>query len=206
MTPYPPAKRIVDVFLSGILLGILSPLMIVIGVLALVLQGRPVLFVQVRPGLHERAFKLLKFRTMARHKLARVGQSEEEKPTRFGKILRALSLDELPQLVNIVRGEMSFVGPRPLLMEYLPLYSNHQKRRHSVRPGLTGLAQINGRNQVSWERKLALDVIYAENQSLAMDVRIVLKTFGLVLTRQGVSADGSEIMPRFRGNDMSDAE
>jgi len=206
MTPYPPLKRIVDVSLSGVLLVILSPLMAVIGVLALVLQGRPVLFVQVRPGLHERAFKLLKFRTMARHKLARGSQSEEKKTTRFGKILRALSLDELPQLINIVRGEMSFVGPRPLLMEYLPLYSNHQKKRHNVRPGLTGLAQVEGRNQVPWERRLALDVVYADNQSLAMDVRIVLKSFGLVLTRKGVRANGSEIMPRFRGSEMSDAE
>ena len=204
--PYPPLKRITDVCLSGILLVILSPLMIVIGVLALVLQGRPVLFVQVRPGLHERAFKLLKFRTMASNKLARVSQSEEKQTTRFGKILRALSLDELPQLINILLGEMSFVGPRPLLMEYLPLYSNHQKRRHNVRPGLTGLAQINGRNKVPWERRLALDVVYADNQSLAMDIRILLKTFGLVLTRQGVRANGSEIMSRFRGNDMSDAE
>ena len=204
--PYPPVKRVLDFSLALVLLVILLPPMIVIGGLALVLQGRPVLFVQVRPGLHERAFKLLKFRTMASNKLARVSQSEEKQTTRFGKILRALSLDELPQLINILLGEMSFVGPRPLLMEYLPLYSNHQKRRHNVRPGLTGLAQINGRNQVPWERRLALDVIYADNQSLAMDVRIVLKTFGLVLTRQGVRANGSEIMSRFRGNDMSDAE
>ena len=204
--PYSPLKRVLDFSLSGILLVILSPLMIVIGLLALVLQGRPVLFVQVRPGLHERAFKLLKFRTMAPNKHARVSQSEEKQTTRFGKILRVLSLDELPQLINILLGEMSFVGPRPLLMEYLPLYSNHQKRRHNVRPGLTGLAQINGRNRVTWERRLALDVVYTDNQSLAMDVRIVLKTFGLVLTRQGVRANGSEIMSRFRGNDMSDAE
>ena len=204
--PYSPLKRVLDFSLSGILLVILSPLMIVIGLLALVLQGRPVLFVQVRPGLHERPFKLLKFRTMASSKLARVSQLEEKQTTRFGKILRVLSLDELPQLINILLGEMSFVGPRPLLMEYLPLYSNHQKRRHNVRPGLTGFAQIDGRNQVPWERRLALDVVYADNHSLAMDVRIVLKTFGLVLTRQGVGANGSEIMSRFRGNDMSDAE
>ena len=204
--PYYPFKRIVDFFLSGILLLILSPLMIAVGVLALVLQGRPVLFVQVRPGLHERAFKLLKFRTMASNNLARVSQSEEKQTTRFGKILRALSLDELPQLINILLGEMSFVGPRPLLMEYLPLYSNHQKRRQNARPGLTGLAQINGRNQVPWERRLALDVVYADNQSLAMDVRIVLKTFGLVLTRKGVRANDSEIMPRFRGTEVSDVE
>ena len=180
--------------------------MIVIGLLVLVLQGRPVLFVQVRPGLHEQAFKLLKFRTMASNKIARVSQLEEKQTTRFGKILRALSLDELPQLINILRGEMSFVGPRPLLMEYLPLYSSYQKRRHNVRPGLTGLAQVEGRNQVPWERRLALDVVYADNQSLAMDIRIVLKSFGLVLTRKGVRANGSEIMPRFKGNEMSDEE
>ena len=203
---YPSFKRIVDFSLSGIVLLILSPLIVVIGLLALVLQGRPVLFVQVRPGLHERPFRLLKFRTMARNNISSVRKSEEKHTTRFGKILRALSLDELPQLINILLGEMSFVGPRPLLMEYLPLYSNHQKRRHNVRPGLTGLAQINGRNQVPWERRLALDVVYADNYSLAMDVRIVLKTFGLVLTRQGVRPNGSEIMSHFRGNDMSDAQ
>jgi len=204
--PYPPLKRIVDFSLSGILLVVLSPLMIIIGLLALILQGRPVLFVQVRPGLHERPFRLLKFRTMVSTKRVVAGQSTEKHTTRFGRILRALSLDELPQLINILLGEMSFVGPRPLLMEYLPLYSNKQKRRHNVRPGLTGLAQIDGRNQVPWERRLALDVVYADNQSLAMDLRIVLKTFGLVLTREGVRANGSEIMPRFRGTEMSDAE
>ena len=204
--PYPPFKRIVDFCLSGILLVILSPLMIVIGLLALVLQGRPVLFVQVRPGLHERAFKLLKFRTMAPNKHARVSQSEEKQTTRFGRSLRALSLDELPQLINILLGEMSFVGPRPLLMEYLPLYSKHQRRRHNVRPGLTGLAQVEGRNQVPWERRLALDVVYADNQSLFMDTGIVLKSVVVVLTRKGVRANGSEIMPRFRGTEMSDAE
>ena len=203
---YAPFKKIMDFSMSSILLVIFSPLMIIIGLLALVLQGRPVLFVQVRPGLHERPFRLLKFRTMAPIDSASFGKSEEEQTTRFGKILRALSLDELPQLINIVRGEMSFVGPRPLLMEYLPLYSNHQKRRHRVLPGLTGLAQINGRNQVPWERRLALDVVYADNQSLAMDFRIALKSIGLVITRQGVRANGSEIMSRFRGNDMSDAE
>ena len=203
--PYPPFKRIVDFSLSGILLVVLSPLMMVIGLLALVIQGRPVLFVQVRPGLHERPFRLLKFRTMARNKSARVIQSEE-KTTRFGRILRSLSFDELPQLINIFLGQMSFVGPRPLLMEYLPLYSNHQKKRHNVRPGLTGLAQVEGRNQVPWERRLALDVVYADHQSLAIDSRIFLKSLGLVITRQGVRATRSEIMPHFRGNKMSDAE
>ena len=204
--PYPPLKRLLDAALSGILLVILLPLMIIIGVLALVLHGRPVLFVQVRPGLHERPFRLLKFRTMARDNLGSGSHSEEKQTTRLGKILRSLSLDELPQLFNILLGEMSFVGPRPLLMEYLPFYSNHQKRRHNVRPGLTGLAQVEGRNQVPWERRLALDVVYATNQSLAMDIRIVLNSFVVVLTRKGVSANGSEIMPRFRGTQMSDSE
>ena len=206
MMPYPTFKKIVDFSLSAILLLTLSPLMIVVGLLALVLQGRPVLFVQVRPGLAARPFRLLKFRTMASTKRVVAGQSSKNQTTRFGKILRVLSLDELPQLINIVRGEMSFVGPRPLLMEYLPLYSNHQKRRHNVRPGLTGLAQVEGRNQVPWERRLALDVVYVDNQSLLMDIGIIARSVVLVLTRRGVRANGSEIMPPFRGNGMSDAE
>ena len=203
---YPPLKRIADFLLSGILLVILSPLMIVIGVLALVLQGRPVLFVQVRPGLHERPFRLLKFRTMAGNNPPVAGELEEKCTTRFGEILRVLSLDELPQLINILLGDMSFVGPRPLLMEYLPLYSNDQKKRHNVRPGLTGLAQVAGRNHVPWVRRLALDVVYVENQSLVMDTEIILKSVVLVLTRQGVRAKGSDSMPRFKGDEMSDAE
>lgn len=204
--PYPPVKRVLDFSLALVLLVILLPLMIVIGVLSLGFHGRPVLFVQVRPGLHERPFRLLKFRTMARNNIASVSQSEEKETTRFGRILRVLSLDELPQLINILLGEMSFVGPRPLLMEYLPLYSNHQRRRHNVRPGLTGLAQVEGRNQVPWKRRLALDVLYADRQSLFMDIGIILRSVILVLTRKGVSANGSEIMPRFMGNELSDAE
>ena len=204
--PYPPVKRVLDFSLALVLLANLLPLIIVISLLALVFQGRPVFFLQVRPGLHERPFRLLKFRTMVSTRPDVAGQSTEKHTTRFGRILRALSLDELPQLINILRGQMSFVGPRPLLMDYLPLYSNHQKRRHNVRPGLTGLAQVKGRNQVPWERRLALDVVYADNLSLAIDVRIVLKSFFLVLARQGVRANGVEIMPRFRGNEMSDAE
>ena len=206
MTFHPPLKRALDFSLALVLLVTLSPLMTVIGLLALVLQGRPILFVQVRPGLHEQPFRVLKFRTMARKNLGISGESTGNHTTRFGKILRVLSLDELPQLINILRGEMSFVGPRPLLMEYLSLYSDRQKRRHDVRPGLTGLAQVEGRNQVPWERRLALDVFYADNQSLPLDFRIVLKTFGLVLTRKGVRANDSEIMPRFRGTEVSDVE
>ena len=203
---YPPLKRGLDFSFSMVLLVIFLPLMVVVGLLALVLQGRPILFVQVRPGLHERPFRLVKFRTMSHGNQALDSASREKYTTRFGKILRSLSIDELPQLVNILRGDMSFVGPRPLLMEYLPLYSREQKRRHNVRPGLTGLAQIEGRNQVPWERRLALDVVYADNHSLAMDIGIVLRSVGLVLTRQGVEAEGSGMMPPFRGNGFSGAE
>ncbi len=203
---YPPLKRGLDFSFSMVLLVIFLPLMVVVALLALVLQGRPIFFLQVRPGLHERPFRLVKFRTMSHGNQALDGASGEKYTTRFGKILRSLSIDELPQLVNILRGDMSFVGPRPLLMEYLLLYSREQKRRHNVRPGLTGLAQIEGRNQVRWERRLALDVVYADNHSLAMDVGIVLKSVGLVLTRRGVEAEGSEMMPPFRGNGFSEAE
>ncbi len=203
---YPPMKRGLDFFFSMVLLLIFLPLMVVVGLLALVLQGRPIFFVQVRPGLCERPFRLVKFRTMSHGNQALDGGLGEKYTTRFGKILRSLSIDELPQLVNILRGDMSFVGPRPLLVEYLPLYSRQQKRRHNVRPGLTGLAQIEGRNQVSWERRLALDVVYTDNQSLALDTGIVLRSVGLVLTRQGVEAEGAEMMPPFRGNGFSEAE
>lgn len=203
---YRPLKRGLDICLSAVLLVVFLPLMIVVGLLALVLQGRPILFVQVRPGLHEQPFKLVKFRTMSHGKRALDGALREKYITRFGKILRSLSIDELPQLVNIFRGNMSFVGPRPLLMEYLPLYSVEQKKRHDVRPGLTGLAQIYGRNHVPWERRLALDVVYAQNNSLSMDIGILLKSVGLVLTREGVEAEGSEIMQPFRGNEFSEAE
>lgn len=203
---YPPLKRGLDFCFSVVLLVVFLPLMIVVGLLALVLQGRPIFFVQVRPGLHEQPFRLVKFRTMSHGNQALDGALREKYTTRFGKILRSLSIDELPQLVNILRGNMSFVGPRPLLMEYLPLYSSEQKRRHNVRPGLTGLAQIDGRNQVPWERRLTLDVVYADNHSLAMDIAIVLKSVGLVLTRQGVEAEGSEMMQPFRGNGFSEAE
>ncbi len=203
---YPPLKRGLDFCLSVVLLVVFLPLVILVGMLALVVQGRPILFVQVRPGLHAQPFRLVKFRTMSHGNEVLDGASGEKYTTRFGKILRSLSIDELPQLVNILRGDMSFVGPRPLLMEYLPLYSREQKRRHNVRPGLTGLAQIEGRNQVPWERRLALDVVYADNHSLAMDIGIVLRSVGLVLTRQGVEAAGSETMPRFTGNGFPGAE
>ena len=197
---YPQIKRILDLASSLILLAILWPLMGLIGILALVVQGRPILFVQVRPGLHARPFKLLKFRTMAPLVEQLKGESSIKTPTSFGRVLRSLSLDELPQLINIARGDMSFVGPRPLLVEYLPLYSKEQRRRHLVRPGLTGLAQIEGRNDVPWGLRFDLDVDYVTRQTFLLDLRILFKSIFLVLGQRGVTAEGSETMPKFSGN------
>ena len=197
---YPQIKRILDLASSLILLAIVWPLLVFIGILALVVQGRPIFFVQIRPGLHGRPFKLVKFRTMAPHVKEASGRSSINTTTRFGRVLRSLSLDELPQLVNIVRGDMSFVGPRPLLVEYLHLYSKQQERRHLVRPGLTGLAQVEGRNQISWERRLHLDVDYVTQQSFLLDLRIMFKSIVVVLGQRGVSAEGAETMPKFTGN------
>lgn len=197
---YPEIKRILDLASSLILLAILWPLLVFIGILALISQGRPILFVQVRPGLHARPFKLLKFRTMAPLAEEPSGGASINATTSFGRVLRSLSLDELPQLVNIVRGDMSFVGPRPLLVEYLPLYSKQQQRRHLVRPGLTGLAQVEGRNQISWDRRLDLDIDYASQQSFMLDLRIIVKSIVVVLSQRGISAEGSDTMPKFSGN------
>ena len=156
--------------------------------------GSPVLFRQTRPGLHGEPFELLKFRTM------RTGAGADvERLTRFGRLLRSTSLDELPELWNVVRGDMSIVGPRPLLMEYLALYSPRQARRHEVLPGLTGLAQVEGRNLVGWDERLELDVRYVETRSLALDLRIIGRTIGLVLRREGISGEGEATMAPFRG-------
>jgi lipopolysaccharide/colanic/teichoic acid biosynthesis glycosyltransferase len=169
--------------------------------LALVIRlklGSPVLFAQVRPGLHGRPFTMIKFRTMSDARDAR-GEllPDADRLTRFGRLLRATSLDELPELWNVVAGDMSLVGPRPLLMEYLPHYSPDQARRHAVRPGITGWAQVNGRNAISWEEKFALDVWYVDNHSLLLDMRILWRTLVSVLRRHGISADGEATMPKF---------
>lgn len=200
---YRPMKRSLDLALSGVLLLILLPLIAVVAILALIFQGRPIFFVQVRPGLHGRLFRLVKFRTMVQRASLDGTKQDQHLITRFGRILRSLSIDELPQLWNILRGDMSFVGPRPLLTDYLDLYSEVQKRRHNVRPGLTGLAQVDGRNLVPWERRLALDVVYADKYSLAMDIMILVKTVGLIMTRRGVQAEGSKLMPKFQGSGLS---
>lgn len=195
---YPTVKRMVDFLLSGFLLVALSPLLLTLAALCRVLIGSPVLFRQQRPGLLGQPFTLFKFRTMAER---RDGYGallpDEQRMTRFGTFLRSTSLDELPELVNILKGEMSFVGPRPLLMEYLTEYSPEQNRRHEVRPGLTGLAQVSGRNEASWDQRFEHDLYYVENFSPVVDFRIVLKTVGAVLARKDVSQSGHATMPKF---------
>ena len=185
--------------LAAALLLSLSPLLLVTALLVRLKLGRPVLFRQERPGLNARPFHLLKFRTMLDVR-ADNPLSDAERLTPFGAWLRSTSLDELPELWNILRGEMSFVGPRPLLMQYLPLYSAMQARRHLVRPGLTGLAQVNGRNTVSWPERLALDVVYVETASFPVDLAILMKTASVVIRRSGVNEDGQATMSPFKGD------
>lgn len=194
-------KRAFDFIVALISLAVLSPVMLVIAVLLRASVGSPVFFRQQRPGLRSVPFRLVKFRTM-RDSLGVDGQplSDAERLTRLGKFLRATSLDELPELWNVLRGEMSLVGPRPLLMEYLPLYTSIQARRHDVRPGITGSAQISGRNTISWEDKFALDVWYVDNSSFWLDLRILALTFVRVLRREGISQDGHATVRPFRGS------
>lgn len=193
-------KRLLDIVLSlgGII--VLSPVMLVTAFLVRVKLGSPVIFKQKRPGKNERIFKIYKFRSMtdARNKDGN-HLSDEVRLTEFGKKLRATSLDELPELINILKGDMSVVGPRPLLVEYLPLYSKNQKLRHNVRPGLTGLAQVNGRNAVSWEEKFKWDVKYVKNVSFRQDVNVLFETVKVVLNRDGIQSEGSVTMERFEG-------
>jgi lipopolysaccharide/colanic/teichoic acid biosynthesis glycosyltransferase len=193
-------KRLFDIFFSATALILLSPLLACLALLVAIGLGRPVLFCQTRPGLEGAPFTLVKFRSM-RNVVGPSGKplADDERLTRLGRMLRASSLDELPELWNVLKGDMSLVGPRPLLMEYLPLYSSEQARRHEVRPGLTGWAQVNGRNAIGWAEKLALDVWYVDNQSLALDLKILWRTFGMVVSRVGIAADGEATMPPFRG-------
>jgi sugar transferase EpsL len=193
-------KRFLDAILAGIALILLSPVLVALAVLVRVKLGSPVLFRQQRPGLRGRPFTLLKFRSMSS---ARDSQGEPlpdaERLGSFGRRLRSSSLDELPELWNILRGDMSLVGPRPLLMEYLERYSPEQARRHDVRPGLTGLAQASGRNNLSWSEKFSLDVWYVDHLSLRLDAAILWWTFTSVVRRDGISADGEATMPPFEG-------
>ena len=195
-------KRILDFILSLIALIILSPILLVIAILVRIKLGSPVIFKQERPGLNEKIFTLYKFRTMT-DKKDKEGNllPDSERLTRFGKMLRSPSLDELPELINILKGDMSIVGPRPLLVEYLELYNEEQKHRHDVRPGLTGLAQVSGRNSLTWEEKFKEDIQYIENISLIGDIKIILKTVIKVFKREGISQEGNETIERFKGSE-----
>jgi sugar transferase EpsL len=194
-------KRALDLVLVVGTLPVWLPLFALTALLVRASIGSPVFFRQGRPGRHGRRFELIKFRTMTDARGAD-GQllPDAERLTRVGRLLRSTSLDELPELLNVLRGEMSVVGPRPLLEQYLPLYSSRQRRRHEVRPGLTGLAQATGRNRLSWPERLELDVRYVEGCNLALDVSILLRTIRIVLTRHGVSAPGEATMSLFRGD------
>lgn len=198
-------KRLLDVFVAGAALIFLSPVIAVVALLVRLKLGSPVLFKQERPGLRGEPFTLVKFRTMldARDPDGKP-RPDGERLTRFGRWLRSSSVDELPELWNVLKGEMSLVGPRPLLMHYLPLYSPEEARRHDVRPGITGWAQINGRNAISWEEKFALDVWYVDNWSLAFDAKILLASFVSVFSRHGISAEGAATMPEFTGSARRD--
>lgn len=194
------AKRLMDAMLSALALLCLVPVMTAIAVVTWATLGRPVLFRQTRPGLGARPFRMTKFRTMRRTVDANGNPLPDHlRMTPFGRVLRSTSLDELPGLWHVLTGEMSLVGPRPLLMDYLPLYSHEQARRHTVRPGLTGWAQVNGRNAVVWEERLALDVWYVDNRSLWLDLRILAMTLVKVALRDGIAAEGEATMPRFTG-------
>jgi lipopolysaccharide/colanic/teichoic acid biosynthesis glycosyltransferase len=194
-------KRVFDVVLACLGLLLLSFPLLLLAWLVLQKLGSPLLFTQVRPGLHGKPFRMVKFRTMTDERDASGALlPDAQRLTPFGRFLRASSLDELPELWNVLRGEMSLVGPRPLLMEYLPLYSPEQARRQEVRPGITGWAQVNGRNAISWADKFALDVWYVDHRSLWLDVQILWRTVRKVLVRDGISAAGEATMPRFEGD------
>jgi len=195
-------KRSFDIFCSALALLLFWPVLLILYVLVRVNLGSPALFRQQRPGLHGRPFMMVKFRTML-DALDADGNPlpDNVRLTRFGRLLRSTSLDELPELWNVLKGDMSLVGPRPLLMEYLPLYSAEQSRRHAVRPGITGWAQINGRNALSWKQKFDLDTWYVDNQSFWLDFRILLLTVRKVFIREGISADGVVTISKFTGRD-----
>jgi sugar transferase EpsL len=192
-------KRLLDILIAAAAFVVLSPLMVLAALAVLCTMGAPVLFRQQRPGLQGRPFVILKFRTM-RHPAGPSACSYADRLSVTGKVLRATSLDELPQLINVLKGEMSLVGPRPLLMQYMSRYNATQARRHEVRPGITGWAQINGRNAVSWNERLAMDVWYVEHQSLVLDLQILKRTIKSVIRRRGVNAPGEATMREFLGS------
>ncbi|WP_322107535.1 sugar transferase [Staphylococcus simulans] len=193
-------KRMIDIVTSGSILLLSAPVLFGTSIAIAKSMGRPVLFKQKRPGLYEKPFDIYKFRTMTDERNEQ-GEllPDEKRMTKVGTFIRKSSIDELPQLINVLKGELSLVGPRPLLMEYLPLYSDEQKKRHLVKPGITGWAQVNGRNAISWEAKFKLDVWYVENQSLKLDMYILYKTFINVLYRKDINARDHVTMEKFRG-------
>lgn len=193
-------KRILDIIISLVAIIVLFPLLFIVSIFVYFKLGTPVFFVQERPGLNEQIFKMIKFRSM-RNSTDKNGNllSDAERLTKFGKILRSTSLDELPELINVLKGDMSIVGPRPLLVEYLPLYSEGERKRHTVRPGITGWAQINGRNLISWSKKFELDEWYVENQSLILDIKIIFMTIVKVFMKSGVNQDDNVTMDKFTG-------
>jgi sugar transferase EpsL len=196
-------KRVLDLVVVVLTTPFWLPLLITVGMVVRIKLGSPVLFRQKRPGLHEKVFELLKFRTM----LAAIGPDgqplpDAERLTPFGRKLRALSLDELPEVINVLRGEMSLVGPRPLLVQYLGRYTAEQARRHQVLPGITGLAQVNGRNALTWEEKFKWDVWYVENRSFWLDLKILTRTLVVVISRRGVNGEGEATMSEFRNGSV----
>ena len=194
-------KRVIDMILSGLALIILSPLLVIISLVILIKMGMPILFKQMRPGLNGKPFFMYKLRTMTNEKDEKGNPlPDEQRLTRLGRFLRSTSLDELPELFNVLKGDMSLVGPRPLLMQYLERYTPEQARRHEVKPGITGWAQINGRNAITWEEKFVLDVWYVDNWSLWLDMKILAMTLVKVFRREGISAEGEATMPEFMGN------
>jgi lipopolysaccharide/colanic/teichoic acid biosynthesis glycosyltransferase len=193
-------KRLLDIIIASIALILLSPVYFIVARKVKKNLGSPVLFRQVRPGLYGKPFEMIKFRTMKDAVDANGNPlPDSERLTPFGKMLRATSLDEMPELWNVIKGDMSIVGPRPLLVEYLPLYNEEQAKRHDVRPGITGYAQVNGRNAISWEKKFELDTWYVENQSLWLDFKIMIKTVKKVLAKDDISAEGEVTMSKFTG-------
>lgn len=194
-------KRILDVAIASTALVLLSPVYALVAYKVKKNLGSPVIFRQTRPGLHGQPFEMIKFRSM-KDALDTAGNPlpDSERLTPFGKMLRATSLDEMPELWNVIKGDMSIVGPRPLLMEYLPLYNSEQAKRHEVRPGITGYAQVNGRNAISWEKKFELDTWYVDNQSLWLDFKIMLKTVKKVLAKDDISAEGEATIQKFTGS------
>lgn len=199
-------KRVFDMLVAALALIVLAPILAGVAIAVANRLGRPVLFRQIRPGLNGQPFEMAKFRTM-RDANDRNGKSlpDDQRLTPFGVWLRSTSLDELPELWNVLKGDMSLVGPRPLLMEYLPLYTSEQARRHDVRPGVTGWAQVNGRNALSWDEKFRLDVWYVDHQSFWLDMKILVLTVKKVFVREGISASGEATMPKFTGSESGRA-